>query len=345
MKKLLVAILVVLMVLGTFTACSSGGNTTTSGDTSSAGGDTSASTTGETYDVGVILRLSDMYAAWMGDAFKAEAEKHGNLNVTVMDNQDDGARHIELVQNSIQQEFDFLIVQGRQGDLSDLYQQVIDAGIGLVQVNYVEDWSKEMYPSVTCDETALGRLIGELAAEQLPENAQVAILNGPAGLYLAEDRAEGMREGLETRDDIEIIDEQDAAFTKDVAMNKTSDWLQNYPDLVGVLAASDGMALGAVEAFRTTGNVSDFSDIFIYGIDGLTDACKGILDGDLKGSALQDATEFARVSIEMVLQDIAGEIDIVGGDFEPHTEFAPTLIDENNAQEQMDFYESLGMVQ
>ena len=127
-------------------------------------------------------------------------------------------------------------------------------------------------------------------------------------------------------------------------MNKPSDWLQVYDHIDAILCASDSEAVGAVEAYKAN-NVA-LSNTLIYGIAGLPEACTAIMNGDMEGSALQDATTFSSMALEMIEKDIAGEIDLdtmVGDKETAVTEFAPTLIDASNAEAQYKYYEELGM--
>ena len=350
MKKFLAIFLAMLMVLTLTVGCSS--NEAEEPDNSGEQqtedpGTENGSSGGESAKVACLFRISDMYAAWLKAAFEAEATKYDNVELTVFDNQDDSAKHIELMENCILQGYDYIVVQGRQGDLESVYQRAIDAGIKMIQINYAEEWSYDILPSILCDEYELGYAIANRAAEELPENAQVCILNGPAGNYVSEGRREGFQAGLlDARPDVTLLDEQDANFQKDLAMNKTSDWLQMYDQIDGIICASDSEAVGAIEAYSAA-NV-DISNTLIYGIDGLTEACTAILDGTMSASALQDATEFSRIALEMITQDMAGEIDLfemVGSEEAAVTTFLPTLIDSSNAQEQYDFYVEQGMVQ
>ncbi|MEG1276120.1 MAG: sugar ABC transporter substrate-binding protein, partial [Ruthenibacterium sp.] len=181
------------------------------------------------------------------------------------------------------------------------------------------------------------------AAKELPENAKVVILNGIAGIPPTTERRRGMQDALlNVRTDVELLDEQVADFDKSTAMDKTDDWLQAFPEIDGVLASSDSMALGAVESFKSNGR--DIATTRFYGCDGLTDACQAVMNGEMSASALQDATEFARIALEMVQKDIRGEISLVNDNWDKYIAFDPILIDSVNAEKQFAFYREQGLV-
>ncbi|WP_270395352.1 sugar ABC transporter substrate-binding protein [Mediterraneibacter massiliensis] len=332
MKKRMVAMVLVLMMMLSMIGCSSGGGASEGKEKAE----------GETYDVAVIVRLTDMYGAWLKVAYEAAEKDFPNLNITVMDHQSDNAKLVECMENAVQQQYDFIVVQTVLGNFEDSFKRAVDAGIPVVSINCYQDWVDQYAAQVYCDEYKLGLAIGERASEELPENAQVVILDGPAGLLLSEQRHDGIVDGLNTRDDITILDNQDANFEKDTAMDKTEDWIQAFNgEIDGVLAASDSEALGAVEAFKSSG--IDLKDVHIYGIDGLIDACNAITNGEMSASTLQDATQYPALSLKLITDHINGDIDLFK-DLD-QTTFDPELIDSSNVKEQLEFYKEQGLVE
>jgi len=62
------------------------------------------------------------------------------------------------------------------------------------------------------------------------------------------------------------------------------DWIQKYPnatDFQAVVAANDQMALGAMEALKTSGRLEG---VMISGIDGVKDALNAIKAGEMSQS-------------------------------------------------------------
>lgn len=332
MKKA-VSVIIALVMIFSLAGCAAGGE--------SKGG-AAKGEGGEVYEVAVIVRLTDMYGAWLKAAYEGIGANYDNLNVTVMDNQNENAKNMELLENCIQQQYDYIIIQSMLGDQGSTYQSCLDAGIKMISINMYQEWIEDYAAQVTVSEFDLGYTAATEAAENLPENAKVCILDGPAGMELTEERHRGAKEGLlDARPDVTLLDTQDGNFDKDTAMQKTEDWIQLFDDIDGVIAASDSMALGAIEAFKSSG--VDISEVQFYGIDGLSDACQAILNGDMTGSVLQDAVKYAEVSLDLVSQDVAGEIDLSTA-HENHS-FDPVYISKENAQDQLDYFEKNGLAE
>lgn len=160
-----------------------------------------------------------------------------------------------------------------------------------------------------------GHMQGELMAEMLPENAKVCYLAGTAGLEHSILRRQGFQEALAEagRDDVEIIEDQDAQYTKAKAMEKVDAWVQKYADGKGgvtfdaVVAANDQMALGAVESLKGANILKGNNEILISGIDGTPDGVAAVADGYMVQTVLQDAAGQAKAGLEAVDKIIAGE--------------------------------------
>ena len=160
-----------------------------------------------------------------------------------------------------------------------------------------------------------GHMQGELMAEMLPENAKVCYLAGTAGLEHSILRRQGFQEALAEagRDDVEIIEDQDAQYTKANAMEKVDAWVQKYADGKGgvtfdaVVAANDQMALGAVESLKGANILKGNNEILISGMDGTPDGVAAVANGYMVQTVLQDAAGQAKAGLEAVDKIMAGE--------------------------------------
>lgn len=252
--------------------------------------------------------MTDPFGAWLANSMQEKGEAAG-YKVTVMDEQNDAAKCVEMLENAKNSSPDAIVLQPTSdAQVLNTINSIRDEGIPVVVVNLTLPEDPEGAPTVLCDDVTLGKTIGAVAAENLPENANIVILNGIPGFSVSLDRREGFQEGLlDARDDITVLDELDASFNKDEAMNAMDDWLQKYDNIDGVICQSDGMALGAIESYKS--NNKDISDVQFYGIDGLADGCLSIEAGELTATVLQDANAMADKAIEMVNGLLDGSIE------------------------------------
>lgn len=305
------------------------------------GKDTSAKKGEAAFRVAYISRTQeDMFAAWVGSSLQKMAPGFGNITVTVFDQQNDPQKWMELMDNCILEGYNAIVCPVVNVDAGDYIKQCRDKGILFMNITFYVDVLDGVCAQVICDELELGKTIGARAAEELPKNAKVVILNGPPGIDPSIKRRLGFQQELfDKRPDVGILNEQVANFQKSEAMAKMDDWIQSFSRIDGVLSINDAMALGAVESIKSNGR--QIKDFYIYGIDGLGDACQSILEGDLRASVQQNAEEYARLTLGVCARFMKKEISV---DYTEILSFKPLLIDIKNAQEQLDYLKSQGMV-
>jgi inositol transport system substrate-binding protein len=329
--RMMVSVFMVVVFAGLFPACSKN-RKESSGDKGP-----------EVYRVAYISRTQeDMFAAWVGNSLvKMANEKYSNIKVTVFDQQNDPQKWMALMDNCILEGYNAIVGPVVNVDAEDYIKRCREKGIFFANITFYIDILDGLCAQVICDELDLGRAVGAKAAEELPQNAKVVILNGPAGIDPSIKRRAGFDEALfSKRADVSILDEQVANFQKSEALAKMDDWLQAYDRIDGVLSINDAMALGTVESIKSNGK--SIKDFYIYGIDGLGDACQAILDGDLRASVQQNAEEYARLTLDLCNRYFTGEIPV---DYAGISSFKPLLVDRQNAQEMLDYLKAQGMVQ
>lgn len=160
-----------------------------------------------------------------------------------------------------------------------------EAGVALI--NYVNpiEGDETKYTYVGGYNPTCGHQIAEYAAEVLPENATICIMEGDPGAQNGALRVQGIKDGLaELRPDIKILASQTAYWSREDGMSLMEDWLETYGEngISAVLCANDQMALGAVEAIKAHG--IENGKIVVTGVDGTEDAWNYIKEGSMSMS-------------------------------------------------------------
>lgn len=327
-RKFLAVALAMVTCLSLFVGCSDSGDSETGEDTKK---------------VAVIFKLQDSYDVWLKQEFQAKADEYG-YELDAFDFEDDETKFLQIMENVSQGDYDLVVARTPKMDARAAIKSVQDSGALYFHISsqgweYIRD--EELAQGMICNEYALGEILAERAAEELPENANVVILLGPAGKQNSIDRNQAFHDVLsEKRPDVTILDEQIANWLKDEAMKKMDDWQQVYPKIDGVLACSDSMAVGAVESLLTNG-FDDWDNMYIYGINGLNDACDYITKGYMRASALQDARQYASEVMDLFAQHCEGTYDMTAPAW---YEFQPTLIDATNVEEMVEYYKEVGIM-
>ncbi|TFV81071.1 sugar ABC transporter substrate-binding protein [Microbacterium sp. dk485] len=317
-------------------ALSLGGCAVTTGNPASGGGDTEREQKDE-YRVAYIARAqADSFAAWLANEMKAAAEDYDDITLEVFDGQADDEVENRMIENAIANKFDAIIVQPNNGDAQSPYiQQAIDAGIVTITTNPRVE-GLDGGDSVDANPYDQGAVVAQLALEQVPENAKVVVLTGPAGNFHSTARRDAwQKEFFDKRPDVTIVAEDTANWNKDEALTLMEDWSLANSEIDAIISMNDNMAAGALEALK---GKSAFEGILAYGVDGTPEATLLIQEGLLTASTLQNARELAELNLKSVHELLTGEAD------EINVDIGNPLITSENVQEYIDLYLEAGLL-
>ena len=133
----------------------------------------------------------------------------------------------------------------------------------------------------------------------------VLVIEGLSGNVTGQKRASGFADTLaELAPGLEIVASLPGDWDRGKAATITNDILTRNPDLKGIFAANDGMALGAVEAVYAAGKGGD---VVIVGVDGNSDAVKSIQQGRLTASVAQLPYLVGKQALETVKDAVEGK--------------------------------------
>jgi ribose transport system substrate-binding protein len=149
-----------------------------------------------------------------------------------------------------------------------------------------------------------GRIAGEYLARVSGGKARVGVLEGIPGHETGDSRLRGFRDAVKNAPGISIVASQPANWERDQGFTVFQNMLQAHADIDHVFAASDLMALGAIEAIAAAGKTGR---IRVIGFDALDDAKKAIQEGTMEASVAQFPYEMGKVAVESAVKLIHGE--------------------------------------
>jgi ribose transport system substrate-binding protein len=185
--------------------------------------------------------------------------------------------------------------------LEPAIQAAIDQGVKVVLID--SGGSDEGVTTVGTDDAAGAALAGRYLCDSIPEGGKVAILKDLVTTTAGQARAEASKAAV-TGCGLELIMEVTADGDRAKGRAATEDILTQHPDLAGLFASDDEMALGAVEALRTVGLLEQ---VVVVGYDALPEAREAIVAGDLEASVAQDPFGIGYAGVESLIQLIKGE--------------------------------------
>jgi ribose transport system substrate-binding protein len=149
-----------------------------------------------------------------------------------------------------------------------------------------------------------GRLAGEYAVRISGGRARVGILEGVPGHETGDSRVRGFRDAVKDTPGITIVASQTANFERDQGFNVFQNMLQAHRDIDLLFAASDLMALGAIEAIAAANRTGT---VRVIGFDALDDAKTAMAAGTMEASVAQFPYEMGRAAVENAVKILNGE--------------------------------------
>ncbi|MFF3709819.1 ABC transporter permease/substrate-binding protein [Streptomyces phaeochromogenes] len=248
--------------------------------------------------VGLSLStLNNPFFVQIKEGAQAEAKKLG-ADLTVTDAQNDASQQANQLQNFTSEGVDSIIVNPVDSDAAGpSVRSANKADIPVVGVDRGVN-KAETAALVASDNVEGGKLGAKALAEKLGGKGKIVILQGLAGTSASRERGAGFAEGLKAYPGIDVVAKQPADFDRTKGLDVMTNLLQAHPDVQGVFAENDEMALGAVKALGSKAGKS----VQVIGFDGTPDGLKAVKEGTMYASVAQQPKELGRIAVENALR-------------------------------------------
>ena len=228
---------------------------------------------------------SDGFCAQIKDAFAAKAKADG-IEVEFLDAKNDGNMQIDQLNEAIGSGAGAIILLAADGSsIVKTIEKANDAGIPVITVNRSVAGGQVL--RAYSDDVEAGRMQGEYMAAHLPPNAKIVYLQGDATQSSAVGRWEGFKAAcLDKRSDVQLLSFVDAGWSKAEALKTMMLWMNMFPEVNGVVAGNDEMALGAIAALK---GANRLSGCLVSAVDATPAGLAAVEAGEMAQTVKQDA--------------------------------------------------------
>lgn len=228
------------------------------------------------------------------DAASLEAQKLG-YRTRVDAHEDDAYRQDNLIDASIASGSAAIILDNAGSDSSTAaIRRATAAGIPVFLMDRSIDADGGAKAQIIADNFQGAQEVAHEFATALHETGDYAELLGRESDANAQVRTRGFHTILDKYPNLKLVAAQSADWSQSEAFSKTETVLQAHPEIKGIIAANDTMALGALAAASSAGR----RDITIVGFDGSPDAIAAIRASQLDATELQPAVVIARMAVD-----------------------------------------------
>ncbi|MEV1020621.1 substrate-binding domain-containing protein [Streptomyces sp. NPDC050264] len=244
-----------------------------------------------------VSTLNNPFFTEMRAGAQAEARKQG-VKLTVTDAQNDASQQANQLQNFTSEGLGAVIVNPVDSDaVGPSVRSANDAGIPVVAADRGVNKAK-VATLVASDNVAGGKQAAKTLADKLGGKGTIVILQGQAGTSASRERGAGFAAGLKKYPGIKVAAKQPADFDRTKGLDVMTNLLQSHPDIDGVFAENDEMALGAVKALGSKAGKS----VSVVGFDGTPDGFKAVQAGTLYASVAQQPRELGKMAVRNAIR-------------------------------------------
>ncbi|WP_285786111.1 D-ribose ABC transporter substrate-binding protein [Microbispora sp. NBRC 16548] len=265
------------------------------GDSSASGAPSSSSGAAGSKLIVIITPSPDnVFFKAEQDAAAAEAKKLG-YETLVLSHDDDPTKQSQEIDTAISRKAAAIILDNAGADASvAAIQKAKDAGIPSFLIDREINKTGVAVAQIVANNAQGAALGGQEFAKLMNNSGKYAELTGKPTDTNAGVRSQGYHSILDQYSGMKMVAQQAANWDQTTALNITQTILQAHPDIKGIIAGNDTMALGAYAALKA----AEKTDVIVVGFDGSPDVVDSILKDGVKATVLQPASQIAQMAVD-----------------------------------------------
>jgi erythritol transport system substrate-binding protein len=277
-------------------ACGGGGSSAGSGAPASqapAGGNAAAGGTV------AIITVDPSNPYWKAEIDTAAAElKKAGYQTTTSSHKNDPSQQQTIIETAINDKVKGVILDPAGADESvAAVQKLVDANIPVVLVN-AEIAKTGLAKAQIVSNNAQGATQGaEAWAEAMGYKGTYVELLGKPSDNNAQVRSDGYKGVISQYPDLKKVGQEIANWDRQEGQQKMEALLSSHPDINGVIAGNDEMALGAINALKEAGKLQQ---VKVLGFDGNQDAVNAVKNGEMVATVLQPIVEGTTKAVQQL---------------------------------------------
>ncbi len=226
-----------------------------------------------------------------------------------MKDERDFAAQVDAVENFITQQFNVIVLAPADSKaMVTPVKKALEAGIKVINIDVALDEEAKKQAGVDLaffgpDNREGAKLAGMALAKELGKGGKVVILEGNPEADNAKERKKGFDDAV-AESGLTLLDSKTAHWETEEANTLMTNFLTQYQDIQGVMAANDSMALGVVKALDAAGKSGQ---IKVVGFDNIPAVQPLIKDGKMLATVDQFGAQMAAMGIDYGLKELAGE--------------------------------------
>ena len=263
--------------------------------------------------VGLVMKsLSNEFFKQMQQGAQTYADKNADkfeFKAVGMKDERDFAAQVDAVDTFVAEQYDIVVVAPADSKaMVAPLKRAVDAGITVINIDVPLDRPTMQQagldlPFFGPDNVEGARLAGASLAKELGTGGKVVIIEGNPEADNAKQRKQGF-ESAAAAGGLDVLDSETAHWETEEANTLMTNLLNRFPDVQGVMAANDSMALGVVKALDAAGKAGQ---IKVVGFDNIPTVAPLLQQGKMLATVEQHGADMAVFGVDYGIKTRAGE--------------------------------------
>lgn len=252
--------------------------------------------------IGVSMSFLNQFYAAAVEGMEDEAKKEG-YELVVLNANSNSSQQVNQVQNLVSQSVGAIIfaqLDAASGGAS--LTAAANATVPVIAVDQVPV-SDDYLTYIGSDSVKMGQQACEYLVDLIGGSGDIAIIQGVPGSSTQLQRSEGCDPVLTANPDVKVVSTTSANWDQNTAANVFANVLTANPDLNGIFAQNDDMALGAATATESANHAA----IPMVTIDGFPAAYDGIDKGQISATISQQPYLMGQMAVQNAISAIEGD--------------------------------------
>ena len=247
-------------------------------------------------DLIAIITPSHDNPFFKAEAVGAEAKaKELGYETLVLVHDDDANKQSQLIDTAIGRGAKAIILDNAGSEASiAAVKKAKDAGVPSFLIDREINATGVAVSQIVSNNYQGAQLGAEEFVKLMGEKGNYVELLGREADLNAGIRSKGYHDVIDEYPDMKMVAQQSANWSQTEGYSKMETILQANPDIQGVIAGNDTMAMGAIAALQAAGR----KDVIVVGFDGSNDVRDSIKAGGIKATVLQPAYRQAQLAVE-----------------------------------------------
>ena len=241
----------------------------------------------------------DPFFAPLIESAKQEANTQ-DVKLTIVDAKYNAAKQANDIKDFILKKVSVIIVNPvDSAGIAPSVAAAKKAGITVISLDRTVI-GESVASQIASDNVSGGKIAGSYLLKLVGENADIAELQGAQGSSGTIDRNKGFHEAVDGK--ANVVASVTANFKREEGRIATENILRANPNIKGIFAHNDEMALGAVDAVSAAGK-----DIVIVGFDAIDDALAAVKEGRMAATVAQMPAKMGKTAVQTAIKLMNGE--------------------------------------